>query len=449
MKKKMSGKNKKGQLFVNFGAICLACSIGGKIAINSLPIGERYKVVAVSEDVRESIYKDNMFVDYISEKAPIYEEKEDLEDEFLTKKTLKEVAYLNIDMLENKDLSFLSSCTSLKQLLILNAQCLTKEEVSFLARLEGVELYLTFDFLAVMKSEEKFDVTPLQGKNVTVLSNGYGDNLELMGVLLGSFLEGYDESFNNRYISYELFEKITKFLDECMGSIDFNKDCKEELLGQLLNFVIKLIDYDPDVGFYLDDYQGGGVDDLINQKAIKYNNKSLSSLLDCDYPTYGICKNYASLLVALCQKWGIEAYVVMGTQKSNGVGHAWVLVSIDGQYYYVDPTRLEFNPIFSFSCQSYLNTEDPNAKEKFGNILKSIIMQDVDSSSYNSTFDIQQGIDLLMDTVSYERQEVLYNETLEENGTSNSSFDQCFPWLIGSGTFSLGYGLIRQRKREK
>lgn len=53
---------------------------------------------------------------------------------------------------------------------------------------------------------------------------------------------------------------------------------------------------------------------------------------------YGVCQDYAHLMIALCRKNGILARYVNGFLEGTGATHAWVEVS-DGHYWYgFDPT---------------------------------------------------------------------------------------------------------------
>lgn len=56
----------------------------------------------------------------------------------------------------------------------------------------------------------------------------------------------------------------------------------------------------------------------------------------------GVCRDYAALFQALCQKVGLKAYIISGYTKQNAhvdnLSHAWCAVNIDQAWYLFDPT---------------------------------------------------------------------------------------------------------------
>ncbi len=63
-----------------------------------------------------------------------------------------------------------------------------------------------------------------------------------------------------------------------------------------------------------------------------------------------VCTGYAKELQYLLQRVGIQALLVEGEVTDQGL-HAWLIASIDGEYYHIDPT---------FGDPSYLETSDDN-----------------------------------------------------------------------------------------
>ncbi len=64
-----------------------------------------------------------------------------------------------------------------------------------------------------------------------------------------------------------------------------------------------------------------------------YRSYSFAGLLDNGI---GVCQAYAELFYHLLCRAGVDCYIVYG--ESNGVGHAWNIVYLDGEYYHVDAT---------------------------------------------------------------------------------------------------------------
>ena len=69
------------------------------------------------------------------------------------------------------------------------------------------------------------------------------------------------------------------------------------------------------------------------QKHTEYPHRKEGALLD----HYAVCDGYAELFNDFAERAGLESYMVMG---ETGAGHAWNLVKIEDEYYYIDVTNI-------------------------------------------------------------------------------------------------------------
>lgn len=84
-------------------------------------------------------------------------------------------------------------------------------------------------------------------------------------------------------------------------------------------------------------------DYIVLNTAYDWENYQKGQVPDASYTAYGllmngqaVCEGYAHTMQLLLKEAGIESHLVTG--KANGGVHAWNLVKVDGEYYYVDAT---------------------------------------------------------------------------------------------------------------
>lgn len=142
----------------------------------------------------------------------------------------------------------------------------------------------------------------------------------------------YDKNIKVLYNSDEEFDLKEICNNFRLSVSDFanNSFNDREKLDFVLIQVLNYLDYDPN----LDKVEAQGDDAHYNRY---YKEGRLYGALEFPEDSYGkaICGNYAALFTALANRIGLEAYYI------TGVGHAFNLVKIDGQYYYTDPTWLD------------------------------------------------------------------------------------------------------------
>ncbi len=111
---------------------------------------------------------------------------------------------------------------------------------------------------------------------------------------------------------------------------------QEEKINSILKVTIKPGYSDFDKVKAIHDY-------IVLNTAYDWDNFKQNKVPEASYTPYGllmngiaVCEGYAKTMKLLLEKVGIETHYVTG--KADGGDHAWNLVKVDGEYFYIDAT---------------------------------------------------------------------------------------------------------------
>lgn len=281
------------------------------------------------------------------------------------------VYYFNLDINENDDLSWLNYCNNLNALILTFENCNSLnplEKISELRSLEHLILinknyenldFINDDSINFIKNSNTIRILSLSGfniepgilenlKNLEKLSIGNGKdmNIDYSKLTFLNSLEITDGPYtaatyitnsdinilkrNRVHISgttdnfLQKLEEINFKIDDIVKILDIKEnDSEQEKLNKILIYVLENCIYDSNI------------------KSNYYTSDDISEFYK-DGKLYGalekntqICGNYSALVCALCKRVNLKANYIVDNN------HAWNLVNINNQEYFVDSTWLD------------------------------------------------------------------------------------------------------------
>lgn len=288
------------------------------IEINNI---ESFKEIENYEYLKEILIKNVETDDFTPlnhlqelEKVTIFYSKIDLSK--LNNKNIKEMEIISSYII-NDDLSSLAN-SNIKTLDLEGSYITSINTLKNVISLEELSL----DSISNLRSLEPITNLP----NLKILN--FNGSEELINEKVLNYIKEKNivgKNYDQTQYKYLDGEDIQKQLDDIITSLNLDELDTISKIKEITLYVTKLIKYDDECGV---------------RNKCKYNEIDFNTILK-SLSGSGICYNYASLTNKLLNKIGIKSYLVSGfTQK--GLGHEWINIYLDGKWYGLDPTWLDF-----------------------------------------------------------------------------------------------------------
>lgn len=158
-------------------------------------------------------------------------------------------------------------------------------------------------------------------------------------------------------------------LDSIIESLDIEDKSDKEIIASVVCYVLDNLNYDDEILSALEN--GEDVSSMIRERGF-YSDGRLKGALE--YETQ-ICGNYTSLCNALLNELNIDSFYLIGDS------HAWSIIEVEGELYYVDTTLLD------------IDYDDASKRIKSGDTVDlDWYMEEVNSSTVMNSDDDHQPI---------------------------------------------------------
>ena len=351
--KKCSYNSKGRKIFIKLGSVFCGVSLFSGIITSAIQYKlSEEKLVSISSDARDSIYTE-IENDYFNELTTNNSSNIDYN---ITDKSMKNVKKLDIDMLKNDNLKFISEMVNLETIKINNAQMLSDNDLILINNSNLQNIELIFDMDDVIKNNKSIpNFKLLTNKQATIKPSRYLEN-EIEEYKFYHFIFDYLPNVKNYDLDYNKYFQIDNKLNDIISKININEySSSEERVMKIVFSIINYLNYDQEIKEYEKIAKSNpnyNASDYIKQKISSYNDNLLSSsLIDDNLKGNGVCVNFSAIFVAICSKLGLEAYTLGGTtSKTVSYGHEWNYVKIADEYILIDLTAI------NNSCKEPRNT---------------------------------------------------------------------------------------------
>ena len=173
-------------------------------------------------------------------------------------------------------------------------------------------------------------------ERIWLIQNVYTDTFKEITDLVNICVRENPEILYYSGLTYRTDGLLTFEYSKSKETIKNHQAVMEKKVDSILNEIIKpgMTAYQKEIAVH--DY-------LINNCEYDYEGLNSNKISDESYTAYGalclgiaVCEGYAEAAYILLNRSGVESLIITG--ESRGVGHAWNLVKIGGEYYHLDVT---------------------------------------------------------------------------------------------------------------
>lgn len=131
---------------------------------------------------------------------------------------------------------------------------------------------------------------------------------------------------------------ICIYIDSLYYSYSVRKQCNADIEAMITECSVAVLaansEYDKVLAIH--DYINGKIEYAYDRSGAPETSQWAHNIIGVASKDKGVCESYAKTFLFLCRVYGIDCIIITGF--SNGEGHAWNAVEIDGNWYYADLT---------------------------------------------------------------------------------------------------------------